>query len=62
MSKWIKVAQIAAVQMLESVADEHIFSSVAFAKGKLRNCLDEHVECAIGVYSQRYYTLENFPF
>jgi hypothetical protein len=62
MSEWIKVAEIAAIQVLGFVEDERTFSSVAFSKGKLRNRLDDHLECAIGVYSQKYFTLENFPF
>ena len=55
------MAEIKIVQVVGSVEDERIFNSVAFSKGKLRNCLDEHLECAVGVYSQKYFTIENLP-
>jgi hypothetical protein len=60
--EWFKVAQIAAVQVLGSVEDERTFSTVAFMKNKVRNCLTDHLNPAIGIFSQKFFTLETFPF
>jgi len=60
--EWFKVAELAAVQVLGSVEDERTFSTVAFSKSKLRNRLSEHLPACVGVYSQNFYQLEDFPF
>jgi hypothetical protein len=39
-----------------------IDSAVAFSKSKLRNRLNEHLSTYVGIFSQNFYTLENFPF
>jgi hypothetical protein len=53
---------MAIVQVIGSVEDERIFSSVGFLKSKLRNSLQKHIEVVLGMYSQRIYSLENFPY
>jgi len=60
--EFYKLAEIAIVQVLGSVEDERCFSSLAFLKNKLRNSLDTHLECVVGMYSQKIFTLENFPY
>lgn len=59
--EWFKVAELAAVQVLGSVEDERTFSTVAFSKSRLRNRLSEHLPACVGVYSQNFYQLEDFP-
>jgi hypothetical protein len=60
--EWFKVAEMAAVQVLGSVEDERTFSNVAFTKSKLRNRLSEHLAACVGIFSQKFYKMENFPF
>jgi TorA maturation chaperone TorD len=60
--EWFKVAELAAVQVLGSVEDERTFSTVTFSKSKLRNRLSEHLAACVGIYSQKFFTLETFPF
>lgn len=60
--EYFKLAQIAIVQVLGSVEDERCFSSLAFLKNKLRNSLDMHLECVVGMYSQKIFSLETFPY
>jgi hypothetical protein len=42
LSKFIKLAEIACVQVLRFVENEHCFLVVAIMKNKLRNCLTCH--------------------
>jgi hypothetical protein len=57
-----KLAEIAVTHVLGSVEDEKCFSSVGFLKNKLRNPLDNNLEVVVGMYSQRIFTLETFPY
>jgi len=61
-SKFIKLAEIAVTHVIGSVEDERTFSSLAFLKSKLRTTLVENLEVAVGMYSQKVYTLESFPY
>jgi hypothetical protein len=58
--EWFKVAEIVAVQVLGSVEDKRTFSIVSFSKNQLRNCFSEHLNTIVGVFSQNFYTMENF--
>lgn len=60
--EFLKLAKMAVVHVLGSVEDERLFSSVGFLKSKLRNNLEEHIQVVVGMFSQRIYTLENFPY
>lgn len=61
--EYIKLAQIAMVQVLGSVEDERTFSSLSFLKDKLRNRLDNsHLALVVGMHAQDVYTLEDFPY
>jgi hypothetical protein len=53
---------MAIVHVLSGVKDEHCFSSLAFLKNKLWATLDPHLPLAIGMYSQKNYTLKTFPY
>ena len=61
-SEYMKLAEMAIVHVLGSVEDERVFSSVAFLKSKVRNSLETHLQCVVGMYSQKIYTLETFPY
>jgi hypothetical protein len=39
-----------------------MFSTLTFLKTKLRNLLDGHLEVVVGIYSQKIYTLQSFPY
>jgi hypothetical protein len=60
--EFYKLAEVATVQVLGSVEDERCFSSLAFLKNKLQNALDTHLECVVGIYSQKIFTLETFLY
>jgi hypothetical protein len=46
------LAEIAGVQVLGSVEDEHTFSTLSFIISKLRNKLCEHLPTIVGMFSQ----------
>lgn len=60
--EFLKLAEMAVVYVLGSVEDECLFSSVGFLKSKLRNHLEENLQVVVGMFSQRIFTLENFPY
>ena len=60
--EFMKLAEIACVQVLGSVEDERTFSNLAFIKSKLRNRLTTHLETAIGMYAQSFYSIDTFPY
>jgi hypothetical protein len=60
--KYLKLAEITLVLVIENVEDERVFSSVYFLKTKLRNSLDPHLGVVVGMYSQNIYALQNFPY
>lgn len=60
--EYFRLAEVALVHVLGSVEDERCFSSLAFLKNKLRNCLNEHLQLVVGMYSQKIFTMENFPY
>jgi hypothetical protein len=62
LSKCIKLAEIACVQVLGSVENECCFLVVAFMKNKLRNRLTCHLDLCTCFYTQQFYNIENFPY
>lgn len=62
LSEFIKVAEIACVQVLGSVEDERTFSTLSFIKNKLRNRLTTHMELTVAMFAQKFYTIEDFPY
>lgn len=62
MGKWLKLAEIAIVTMMGSMEDERLFSNFSFIKNKLWNRLGPHLECMVRMYTQRFFTLQDFPF
>jgi hypothetical protein len=54
--KYIKLAEIAMVDVLGSMEDERAFSSLTFLKDKLRNQLDgDHLGIVVGMHGQSIY-------
>jgi hypothetical protein len=62
LSEFMKVAEIAHVQVLGSVEDERTFSSLSFLKSKLRNRLTTHLDLVVRMFAQDFYTLNTFPY
>jgi hypothetical protein len=60
--EYMKLAKIAVTHVLRSIEDERCFSSVRFFKNKLRNPLDNNLDVVVGMFSQRVFTLETFPY
>ncbi|CAK9215925.1 unnamed protein product [Sphagnum troendelagicum] len=56
MPEYVKLAEIALVQVIGSVEDARCFS-----KSKLRNCLTTHLDLVVQMFAHQFYTLENFP-
>jgi hypothetical protein len=42
--------------------DEWTFSTLSFIKSKLENHLNEHLNIDVGMYSQKNYSLNIFPY
>ena len=49
------------VYVINIVEDERVLSFVSFLKTKLRNSVDPHLGVVVGMYSQKYIYLTNFP-
>jgi len=62
LSKYFKLVKITTVQVLGSMEDEQTFSTLYFMKSKLRNKLNEHLHVVVRMYSQTFFTLENFMY
>jgi len=60
--EYIKLAKLAAVQVLDSVEDERMFLTLNFMKTKLRNQLQDHLPMIVGMYSKSHFTMQNFMF
>ncbi len=56
---WVEMA---IVHVLGNVKDESCFSSLAFLNSKLRAILNPHLPLVVGMYNQKFFTLENFPY
>ena len=61
-SKFMKVDEIAHIQMLGSVEDERTFNSLPFLKSKLRILLTMHLDLVVHMFAQDFYTLKTFPY
>ncbi len=60
--KYIKLAEIVIVQVIGSMEDEHTFNTISFMRSKLKNRLTSHLDLVIYMFSQHFYTLENFAY
>jgi hypothetical protein len=48
--------------IIRLVEDERTFNTLSFMKSKLKNRLTGHLDLVIHMFSQHFYTLENFPY
>jgi hypothetical protein len=62
LSEFIKLAEIACVQVMGSVEDERTFSTLSYVKDKLQNHLTTHLELTVAMFSQKFYTIDSFPY
>jgi hypothetical protein len=61
-SEFAKAAQLALTMVGGSVEEERTFSGMTFLKSNTRNRLDGHLDLAMRMFSQDFYTVENFPY
>jgi len=54
--KYVKLAEMAMVQIVGSVENEHCFFTLAFMKSKLRNGLITHLRLVVRMFAQWFYT------
>jgi len=55
--EYYKLVEVAIIQVLGFVENKRCFSSLAFLKNKLRNSLNAHPKCVVGMYLQKIFTL-----
>ncbi len=60
--EYIKLIELVVVQVIGLVENEQCFPNLIFMKTKLRNQLTVNLELVIHMFSQKYFTMENFPF
>ncbi len=60
--EFMKLAKLVIVQVIGSVEDEFFFSTLSFTKSMLWNRLVGHLNIAIRMFIQDFYTKETFPF
>jgi hypothetical protein len=58
----LKLVEIVMVHVPGFVEDKHCFCYVSFLKTKLHNCLDTHLELVVVMFSQFFFTIDNFPY
>jgi hypothetical protein len=59
--EYVKLVEMAMVQIVGSVEDERCFSTLAFMKSKCHNRLITHLPL-VWIFAQRFYTLQNFLY
>jgi hypothetical protein len=60
--EYIKLVEIMIVHVLDLMEDEIFFHFYFFVKSKLQNALEPHFYFIVGMYSQKFYILQNFPY
>ncbi len=60
--EYIKLVELAVVQVIGLVEDEWCFSTFTSMKTKLNNRLTKHLELIILMFNQKVFTMQNFPF
>jgi hypothetical protein len=58
----MKFIELAIIQVISNVEDEKTLFTLSFIKSKLRNCLVGHLNIAIHMFPQDFFTKETFPF
>ncbi len=60
--EYLKLTKMGIVHVLEIVKHEWLFSSLAFFKSQLQITLDLHLALMVGMYNQKLFLLESFPY
>jgi hypothetical protein len=60
--KYLKLVELAMVQIVSGVEDEKCFSTLVFMKSKLWNRLTTHLPLVVRMFAQQFYILQNFPY
>jgi hypothetical protein len=60
--KYVKLVEMAIVQIVGNVKDECCFFTLAFMKSKLRNKLTTHLPLVVWMFAHQFYILQNFPY
>jgi hypothetical protein len=60
--KYVKLVELAMVQMVGNMEDEFFFSFMAFMKSKLHNRLTTQLLFVVWMFTQRFYIIQNFPY
>jgi hypothetical protein len=60
--KYVKLAELAMVQVIGSVEDKKCFSILTFMNSKFCNKLTTHLSFIVQMFVQRFYTIHNFPY
>ena len=62
LSKFQTLTKIVIMQIMGSVEDERVFSTLSFTKMKMRNKLTDHLDLTVCMFCQKHWRLDNFPF
>ena len=60
LSEFLKIAEVATVNVMGSVEDERTFSTLNYMKSKIQNNLDEHLDLVVRMFGQTFYDLKTF--
>jgi hypothetical protein len=60
--EYIKLVQMAIVQIIGNIKNERTFSTLTFMKSKLWNCLVGHLNIVIHMFVQKNFIKDTFPF
>lgn len=61
-SEWFKLAELAIVTVIRSMEDERMFSTLSWMENKIKNRLGKHLDFAVFLYAQPFWTRESFPY
>jgi hypothetical protein len=60
--EYVKLVELAIVQIVGSMEDERCFSTLAFIKSKLQNRPTTHLPLVVRMFAEQFYILQNFPY
>ena len=60
LSELLKIAEVAAITVMDSIEDERTFSTLNYMKSKVRNNLDDHLDLVVYMFGQSFYDLKTF--
>jgi hypothetical protein len=61
-SKYVKLTQIAMIQVLGSMEDEQVFNNLNFIKIKICNQLIDNLVLCVHMFGQSFFTMHTFPY